>query len=98
MAVRGVENASNKNKISEATWQALRADPSVESADVGHISPNHHSRESERSCGAADREQLLSRQLGLGRGAAGGQSRAGWARHARAGERELFESLWREAG
>ena len=39
VAVRGVENASNKNKISEATWQALRAHPSVASADVGHISP-----------------------------------------------------------
>lgn len=39
VAVRGVENASNRNKISEATWQALLAHPSVASADVGHITP-----------------------------------------------------------
>ncbi|MFT5129555.1 MAG: putative ABC transport system permease protein [Rhodothermales bacterium] len=39
VAVRGVENASNRNKISETTWQELLAHPGVESADIGHISP-----------------------------------------------------------
>jgi putative ABC transport system permease protein len=39
VAVKGVENASNRNKMSEKTWKSLKNDPNVESADIGHIMP-----------------------------------------------------------
>ena len=39
VAVKGVENASNQNKMSEETWKALANDPDVASAEVGHIIP-----------------------------------------------------------
>ena len=39
VAVKGVENASNQNKMSKETWQALANDPDVASAEVGHIIP-----------------------------------------------------------
>ena len=39
VAVKGVENASNRNKMSEKTWKTLKNDPNVESADIGHIMP-----------------------------------------------------------
>ena len=39
VAVKGVENASNQNKMSEKTWKSLQNDPNVASADIGHIIP-----------------------------------------------------------
>lgn len=39
MAVKGIENASNRNKISEAIWSRLAADPDVARVDIGHIFP-----------------------------------------------------------
>ena len=39
VAVKGVENASNRNKMSEKTWKSLQNDPNVASADIGHIIP-----------------------------------------------------------
>ncbi|MDF7823272.1 FtsX-like permease family protein [Pontiellaceae bacterium B12227] len=39
VAVKGIENASNRNKISEATWRKLIDDPKVERAEVGHFFP-----------------------------------------------------------
>lgn len=39
VAVKGVENASNRNKMSEKTWKSLQNDPDVASADIGHIIP-----------------------------------------------------------
>ena len=37
VAVKGIENASNRNKISEATWRRLATDADVTRADVGHF-------------------------------------------------------------
>ncbi|MDF7798744.1 FtsX-like permease family protein [Pontiellaceae bacterium B1224] len=37
VAVKGIENASNRNKISETVWQALMNDPVVKKVDVGHF-------------------------------------------------------------
>ncbi|MBT8042663.1 MAG: FtsX-like permease family protein, partial [Pontiella sp.] len=37
VAVKGIENASNRNRISERVWQDLSNDPDVERTDVGHI-------------------------------------------------------------
>ncbi len=37
VAVKGIENASNRNRISEQVWQELAKDPDVERVDVGHI-------------------------------------------------------------
>jgi putative ABC transport system permease protein len=39
VACKGVQNASNRNRIPAATWQAMAADPDIESVDVGHIHP-----------------------------------------------------------
>jgi putative ABC transport system permease protein len=39
VAVKGIENASNRNKISEATWRRLAADADVIQADIGHFFP-----------------------------------------------------------
>jgi putative ABC transport system permease protein len=39
VAVKGIENASSRNAISEATWRRLAADPDVIRADIGHIFP-----------------------------------------------------------
>jgi putative ABC transport system permease protein len=39
VAVKGIENASNRNKISEATWRKLAVDPDVTQVDVGHFFP-----------------------------------------------------------
>jgi putative ABC transport system permease protein len=37
VAVKGIENASNRNKISEATWRRLVEDTDVSQADIGHF-------------------------------------------------------------
>lgn len=39
VAVKGIENASNRNKISEATWRRLAGDADVVQADIGHFFP-----------------------------------------------------------
>jgi putative ABC transport system permease protein len=39
VAVKGIENASNRNKIAEATWRRLAADADVIQTDVGHFFP-----------------------------------------------------------
>jgi putative ABC transport system permease protein len=39
VAVKGIENASSRNAISEATWRRLAEDPDVVRADIGHIFP-----------------------------------------------------------
>lgn len=39
VAVKGIENASNRNKISEATWRKIVADPDVEKVETGHFFP-----------------------------------------------------------
>ncbi len=37
IAVQGIENASNRNRISEETWRHMAADPQVSHLVVGHI-------------------------------------------------------------
>ena len=37
VACKGVQNASNRNRIREATWRAFGEDPAVAAVDVGHI-------------------------------------------------------------
>lgn len=39
VACKGVQNASNRNRISRDTWQALQQDPDVISLEAGHIFP-----------------------------------------------------------
>lgn len=39
IAVQGVENASNRNRIRETTWKAMASDPDVAFANVGHMYP-----------------------------------------------------------
>ncbi len=37
IACKGVQNASNRNRISEQTWKQILQDPSVAAIDVGHF-------------------------------------------------------------
>ncbi len=37
VACKGIQNASNRNRISARTWQTLASDPAVAAVDVGHI-------------------------------------------------------------
>jgi putative ABC transport system permease protein len=37
IAVKGVENASNRNRISQQTWRELMQDPDLKQADIGHF-------------------------------------------------------------
>jgi putative ABC transport system permease protein len=39
VAVKGIENASSRNAISEASWRKLAIDPDVTQVDIGHIFP-----------------------------------------------------------
>jgi putative ABC transport system permease protein len=39
VAVKGVENASNRNKISEKSWKMIQNDPDVDFVEIGHIMP-----------------------------------------------------------
>ena len=39
VAVKGVENASNRNKMSEKTWKMIQNDPDVAFVEIGHIMP-----------------------------------------------------------
>ena len=39
VAVKGVENASNRNKMSEKTWKMMENDPDVAFVEIGHIMP-----------------------------------------------------------
>ena len=39
VAVKGVENASNRNKMSEKTWKMMQNDPDVAFFEIGHIMP-----------------------------------------------------------
>lgn len=39
VAVKGIENASSRNRISEATWRRLQEDSEIEKAEIGHFFP-----------------------------------------------------------